>query len=584
MAAPLARQLEELLNPRPFLRDPEDDQEEATIAKVIDKFEDETADDIFPVGNIRKKASASLLEADKRYRGKATSRKALQEELWGDAPSEEGSAEEALDEWYSGSEDSEEDGSLDRKTKEKPSSAGSDQEDDLEDEEEADPSVKAKAPKFSFQNITDFEKFTEGMDDVESSEAGDEDGASMEDEDGASMEDEDGASMEDENDASMEEGSDEEEYGSENNDNIKETKGIEDDGGMMTFSKGQETEEVEKGKAVKNQLALWDQLLEGRIKMQKALITANRLPQPDTYPVFREEGGQQFDSAVENCCKALEAMLKVLVELQDELLYQYPGTRHLLDGKQSKTESDDEIPSSSDEEQVNKVEEKRRSLPKRKLKMEDYPEFIAKRYADFRTYRNSVLQKWHEKTKLASGKMGKGFGAFERSILTQIDHIMMDKERLLRRTQTKRSVYTVLGKQEQESPPVPESLPENSEILPPSDSNKHLKDIDEEIFDDDDFYHQLLRELIERKTTSLDPNDQVAMGRQWLAIQKLRSKIKRKVDRKASKGRRIRYHVHSKLVSFMAPIDHCTMNDDARTELYRSLFGKITGPEAPEQN
>lgn len=63
----------------------------ATVAKVIDRFEDETADDVLPVGNIRKKASASLLEADKRYSGKATSRKALQEELWGDALSEEGS-------------------------------------------------------------------------------------------------------------------------------------------------------------------------------------------------------------------------------------------------------------------------------------------------------------------------------------------------------------------------------------------------------------------------------------------------------------------------------------------------------------
>ncbi|NXR00159.1 AATF protein, partial [Sagittarius serpentarius] len=249
----------------------------ATVAKVIDKFEDETADDILPVGNIRKKASASLLETDKRYSGKATSRKALQEELWGDALSEEGSGEEELDEWYSGSEDSEEGSSFGAKTKEKPSSAGSDQEDDLEDNEETDPSVKAEASKFSFQNITDFEKFTEGMDDVGSSEG------------------------EDEDDASMEEGSDEEEYGSENHDDIKETKDSEDDGGMMTFSKGQEAEEVEKGKAVKNQLALWDQLLEGRIKMQKALLTVNRLPQPDTYPIFRKEGGQEFDNAVENC-------------------------------------------------------------------------------------------------------------------------------------------------------------------------------------------------------------------------------------------------------------------------------------------
>ncbi|XP_009081746.1 PREDICTED: protein AATF, partial [Acanthisitta chloris] len=523
-----------------------------TVAKVIDKFEDETTDDILPVGNIRKKVSASLLEVDQRYSGRATSRKALQKELWGDALSEEESAEEALGDWYSGSEGSEEDDSIGSKAKGRPSSAGSEQEDDLEDDEEADPSVKAKTSKFSFQNITDFEKFTEGMDDVGSSEGEDEDEGEEEDED------------EDEDDAHMEEGSEEEEYGSENDGDVKESKDSEDDGGVMTFSKGQDSEEAEKGKAVRNQLALCDLLLEGRIKMQKALMTANRLPQPDTYPTFRKEGGQEFDNAVENCCKALETLLNVLVELQDEILYQYPGTRHLVDGKQAKPESDDEIPSSSDEEQGDKAQEKRRILPKRKLKFEDYPEFIAKRYADCRTYRNSILQKWHEKTKLATGKMGKGFGAFERSILTQIDHILMDKERLLRRTQTKRSVYTVLGKQEQEPQPPPESVPENSEVLPQSDSNRHLKDIDEEIFDDDDFYHQLLRELIERKTTSLDPNDQVAMGRQWLAIQKLRSKIKKKVDRKASKGRRIRYHVHSKLVSFMAPIDQCTMNDDAR--------------------
>ncbi|NXN21872.1 AATF protein, partial [Nycticryphes semicollaris] len=260
----------------------------ATVAKVVDRFEDETADEVLPVGDIRKKASASLLEADKRYSGKATSRKALQEELWGDALPEEGSDEEALDEWYSGGEDSEENGSLGSKPKEKPSSAGSEQEDDLEDDEETDLSVKAKAPKFSFQNITDFEKFAEGMDDIGSSEEEGEDDASMEE-------------GSDEEEGSVEEEGSQEEYGSESHDNIKESKDGEDEGGMMTFSKGQDTEEVEKGKAVKNQLALWDQLLEGRIKMQKALLTVNRLPQPDTYPIFRKEGGQEFDNAVENC-------------------------------------------------------------------------------------------------------------------------------------------------------------------------------------------------------------------------------------------------------------------------------------------
>ncbi|XP_064127436.1 protein AATF isoform X8 [Loxodonta africana] len=260
--------------------------------------------------------------------------------------------------------------------------------------------------------------------------------------------------------------------------------------------------------------------------------------------------------------KALKALLRSLVDLQEELLFQYPDTRYLVDGTKPKAESEEEI--SSEDDELVKEKQQRRAPPKRKLEMDDYPSFMAKRFADFTVYRNRTLQKWHDKTKLASGKLGKGFGAFERSILTQIDHILMDKERLLRRTQTKRSVYRVLGRPELTAQPVPESLPGQPETLPQAPANAHLKDLDEEIFDDDDFYHQLLRELIERKTSSLDPNDQVAMGRQWLAIQKLRSKIHKKVDRKASKGRKLRFHVLSKLLSFMAPIDHTAMNDDAR--------------------
>ncbi|KAM9117796.1 protein AATF [Pangshura tecta] len=563
MAAPLAQQLEQLLNPLPRPADPEDDPEEATAARVIDKFDEGgTEDDILALGNIRKRVSASLLEADKRYSGRAVSRQALQEERWGEslpgaAFDEETSSEKDLD---SGDLEEELDEDILDATADQDdehSSAKDDQESDLgsDQEEGRETSAHFQTPKFSFQNIRDFEKFTEGMDDVGSSEEEDEE-------------------EEDEEEDDEEEGSNEEESGA----------ASEDDGGVVTFSKEKVSEEVEKGKAVKNQIALWDQLLEGRIKLQKVLLTANQLPQPDTFPAFKKEGGQEFASALKNSYKALKALLRALVDLQDELLYQYPGTRHLVDGKQSKMESDEEIPSGSDEEMGSKDQMRQKGPPKRKLEVEDYPEFMAKRFADFRTYRNNTLQKWHDKTKLASGKLGKGFSAFERSILTQIDQIMMDKERLLRRTQTKRSVYRVLGKLEQESQPVPKSLPGCSEVVPQAKSSTHLKDLDEEIFDDDDFYHQLLRELIERKTSSLDPNDQVAMGRQWLAIQKLRSKIQKKVDRKASKGRKIRYHVHSKLVSFMAPIDHCTMNDDARTELYRSLFGKITHPEEPKQN
>ncbi|XP_070801350.1 protein AATF [Pituophis catenifer annectens] len=548
MAAPLAAELERLLNPLPRAQpDPEDDPEEATAAKVIDKFDEGNLDeDVLSVGQIRKGIASRLLDADKRYQGKATTRKALEEELWGAAelPDEETSSEET-DEGDLDSESLAEDESPETEEEEEEEAAS-------DAEEDKKLSHKLKKPAFSFQAIDDFEKFAEGMDELGSEEE-------EEEEEASSGEDDEGESDSQE---SVKE-SEEEEMADVNRDP--------ESGILLTHSQGQAAEEVAKGKAVKNQIALWDQLLESRIKLQKALLIANQLPQPDTFSEFKKKGGQEYSNVLKNSYKALKALLRSLVDLQDELWHQNSGTRHLVTG-QKKEESNEEISSGSDE-----AEEEKRVVqrpPKRKLEMEDYPEFASKRFAEFRVYRNNTLQKWHDRTRLASGKLGKGFGAFDRSILTQVDHILMDKGRLLRRTQTKRSAYRVLGKNPSAAEVLPQTELDETETLPPAMSNAHLKDLDEEIFDDDDFYHQLLRELIERKTTSLDPNDQVAMGRQWLAIQKLRSKIRKKVDTKASKGRKIRYHVHSKLVSFMAPIDHCTMNDDARTELYRSLFGK----------
>ncbi|XP_067573653.1 protein AATF isoform X1 [Pseudorca crassidens] len=557
MAGPqsLALRLEQLLNPRPREADPEADPEEATAAKVIDRFDEgeDGEDDFLAVGSIRKLASASLLDTDKRYSGKTTSRRAWKADHW-EQTLPGSSDKEISDEEGSGDGDSEglglEESGEDAMSAEELECADGDS--SLAWKKRSR-SHSRKASGFSVQSISDFEKFTEGMDDLGSSE---------------DEEDE-------EQESGMEEGGGEEDFEGESEEDKAEDRTSEDDGVVMTFSEVKVSEEVEKGQAVKNQIALWDQLLEGRIKLQKALLTTNQLPQPDVFPIFKDKGGPEFASALKNSHKALKALLRSLVDLQEELLFQYPDTRYLVDGTKPKAESEEEI-SSEDEELVEEKQQQQRRAPaKRKLETEDYPSFIAKRFADFTVYRNRTLQKWHDKTKLASGKLGKGFGAFERSILTQIDHILMDKERLLRRTQTKRSIYRVLGKPEPAAQPVPESLPGQPEILPQAPASAHLKDLDEEIFDDDDFYHQLLRELIERKTSSLDPNDQVAMGRQWLAIQKLRSKIHKKVDRKASKGRKLRFHVLSRLLSFMAPIDHTTMNDDASEPFVIGIIARV---------
>ena len=53
-------------------------------------------------------------------------------------------------------------------------------------------------------------------------------------------------------------------------------------------------------------------------------------------------------------------------------------------------------------------------------------------------------------------------------------------------------------------------------------------------------------------------------------------KKRKQVDRRASKGRKLRYHVQDKLVNFMAPVEQ------AGHEIAAQLFGSLFG--GPQQN
>ncbi|XP_016151389.1 protein AATF-like isoform X2 [Sinocyclocheilus grahami] len=549
MAASISQQLEDSLNPLPSFVDPEDDQNEETKAKVIEKFDEggDDDDDELLSGHLRVRSAAILADGDRRYRGKATTRKDLQKELDGsdDDDDEENGMLDKYMECIKGDEEEEDE---DDNDDEEDEDDGDDEDEEVQGDDEEDLNVDDSSHMSSLvskMKVTDFMKLTEGMDDL-----------------GDNDEEEESAASEGES----EEGTEEDE---------------EEETALRTFSKEKVDEEVEKGKAVKNQLALWDLMLERRINIQKALVMANQLPQPQTFPEFKSRGGAEYAEALKNSHKALKALQRSLLELQDLLLYQNPETRAISQGKSwgtsSSAKDDEEINSEDDMEngddsQEQEQEAVRSGPPKRKLEMAEYPNFMAKRFAAFLPYRDATLQKWYDKTRLTTGKSKKGFGAFDRNILTQVEQVLMDKERLVRRTQTRRSKYRVLGKPEPITPEIDSSITEGEAAELALKANVHLKDLDEEIFDDDDFYHQQLRELIERKTSATDPNDQVAMGKQWLAIQKLRSKIKKKVDTKASKGRKIRFHIHSKLMNFMASIDNSSMSDDARSELFRSLF------------
>ncbi|XP_044735364.1 protein AATF [Chrysoperla carnea] len=392
----------------------------------------------------------------------------------------------------------------------------------------------------------DFEDSDENIPDEQSddSEVSEEDNSNIENEEDSSVDDED-------------ESDEGEDFGEENDESREENSNF------KHMREENINSQVQKGQCVKNQLRLWENLLEVRIKLQKCLITANRLPQTDTYTKIKEKSGEEFEKLAKETQSNVAKVLDGLLNLQDTLLKKYPETKNL--DQKTVEESDEEIPSDDEDEEkiVSENEEETGEPITKKVKtLPDYEQTISKRHNTYRNYRNNVIRKWNEKTRISVSKNLINTN----SVINQIEYILKDREKYIRKTQLKRSNYNIVGLKSVKSTG---SDDENDET---TSRKRTYEEYNAEIYDDDDFYHQLLRELIEYKSTNI--TDPIKLSQQWIQLQSMRSKMKRNVDTKATKGRKIRYTVHTKLVNFLAPMDENKWTDHAKTELYNSLFGK----------
>ncbi|GFV77190.1 protein AATF [Trichonephila clavipes] len=228
-------------------------------------------------------------------------------------------------------------------------------------------------------------------------------------------EEEDSIDSEDE----VEESSDEEDE--------EETENKSSDEVTKQFSNIDVTSELEKSQAINNQREIMNNLLETRIKLQKLLITVNKLPQFAVWESLKEKGGKEFREQLSKGAKSINQVMKLWLNLQNELVSRNMEIqRSNCNGKQeSENNDDEEIPSETDEEMdvksfSNNVEAKG---IKRKLKKEDYEMILAKHFKSLIPYRNSVIQKWDEKTKLSIGRTQKSFSAFDNSALKQIEQV-----------------------------------------------------------------------------------------------------------------------------------------------------------------
>jgi len=138
--------------------------------------------------------------------------------------------------------------------------------------------------------------------------------------------------------------------------------------------------------------------------------------------------------------------------------------------------------------------------------------------------------------------MNKKFQALNKSVLHQIESVLRDKKRLVDRTRTKRTEYPVIGEKK--------------------DTNTY----DEEIFDDLDYYQEMLKELIDGGVSGSDIHQRNF---------KRAAKKQKQTRKKYTKDKSLRYDVKQEIQNFMAPAlaPQCPWNLD---DLYSNLFSGRT--------
>ncbi|KAJ2050500.1 rRNA-processing protein bfr2, partial [Coemansia sp. S2] len=316
--------------------------------------------------------------------------------------------------------------------------------------------------------------------------------------------------------------------------------------------------DVEKGQHAVNQTRLWEGALDARIRVQKLVTAANELPQYDLFSKLVEESclgdtsAAEEDNCLESARQSVRLLLGSLVDLRRALVAQSPSVKQA---------------------QQDAISAQAGSKRNAMQALDDEDELAAtwgeleELRGELQPYRDESLEKWSNKVQISSSVTAtKKFKAVNQGIMHQIGQALAGKDRLIERTQLKRAEYKIIGKADEKE--------DNDESKNSSAAvDAHLKDRDVEIFDDTDFYQQLLRELIEsRMVDSNDPTS--SLGVRWAAVKQQSRAKKRTMDNKASKGRKIRYHVIEKLQSFMPPIPAGTWHEDMVNELFSSLLGQ----------
>jgi len=257
-------------------------------------------------------------------------------------------------------------------------------------------------------------------------------------------------------------------------------------------------EERRKAAAVAAQVRVWEALLELRIRLQKPLRDAARLP---AAPAARRAlAAASPDAAAALAALALEAgrTAALLGQLRGALLQAAGGPPA--------------PPPAADADGCDALWAA-----------------LEAGAAAAAPFRDAAIDKWHAKATLAASAAAAGAGplrALNQPVSAQVAAALADGARARRRCAPPRSA--VLPR-----------LCEPPQPPPPAAADGDQEERDLEVYEDGEFYAQLLKELVEA-------------GGEAGVVAPRAAKTRKEVDRRASKGRKLRYTVMPKLVNFVA--------------------------------
>ncbi|KAM0507831.1 hypothetical protein ACHAP8_000032 [Fusarium lateritium] len=270
--------------------------------------------------------------------------------------------------------------------------------------------------------------------------------------------------------------------------------------------------DVDKGLAIRQQRKAYDGLLNMRIRLQKALIAANTFEALDSNP---EPESEPYEAAEEAAIK----LLNTISSLKDNFGPSHAGEKRKRELDVSMTTSEIWKQIQTEEEQAIKSREDR-------------------------------LEKWSRKVQSVNVTASKGLEGRNKTLVSALKDQLIDPDnRLAKRSRVPRSCA-------------------------PAQSAKGVSE-DSDIYDDADFYQVLLKELVDQRTVEGSSGAGAGDAVPTVVLTAAKDvKNRKNVDRKASKGRKMRFTVHEKMQNFMAPEDRRAWEQGAIDRFFGTLFGR----------